>query len=113
VKTLAHLALVSAVILLSVPTSNCFAAEGKCPDHPQMLPGSKPTKEEQKRQKELRAQGTVSIAISEEGDVVEAKIVRASSKEAATELLKRAQSMKFEPRPGCGVFRTQINFTLE
>jgi hypothetical protein len=63
--------------------------------------------------RDIRAQGSVNIAISEEGDVTEAKVVRASSPEAADMLLKRARSMKFQSRPGCGTFRTTVNYTLQ
>ena len=38
--------------------------------------------EEQARARKIRAQGMVDISISEDGDVVEAKVVRASSPDA-------------------------------
>jgi len=72
-----------------------------------------PSMEELKKARDIRAQGSVNIAISEEGDVTDAKVVRASSPEAADMLLKRARSMKFQSRPGCGTFRTTVNYTLQ
>ncbi|MGH9556437.1 MAG: hypothetical protein ACRD2Y_11515, partial [Terriglobales bacterium] len=62
--------------------------------------------------RKLRAQGSVTISISEEGDVVEAKLVRASSPEAGDLLLTRARSLKFKARPGCGNFKTTVNYKL-
>jgi hypothetical protein len=75
---------------------------------------SKPqlSKEEQKRAHEIRAQGMVAISINEEGDVVDAKILRASSADAVGFLLAQARSMKFKPRPACGVTYTKVNFTF-
>ena len=79
---------------------------------PELIPRPALSKEEQKKAREVKAQGMVAISISEEGDVVDAKVVRASSPEAADAILSSAKSMKFKPRPGCGIFKTAINFTL-
>lgn len=75
---------------------------------------SKPqlSKEDQKKAHQIRAQGMVAISITEEGDVADAKIVRASSADAMGFLLAQARSMRFKPRLGCGVTHTTINFTF-
>ena len=83
-----------------------------CGKPPEVVPTSQPTKEELEKARKLRAQGSVNISISEDGDVVEAKLVRATSREAADLLLARAKAMKFKPRPGCGTFKTTVNYTL-
>jgi TonB family protein len=70
------------------------------------------SKEDQAKAKKMRAQGMVEISISEEGDVTESKVVRASSQEAVDLLLAYAKSAKFKPRAGCGVTHTAINYTL-
>jgi TonB family protein len=70
------------------------------------------SKEDQAKARKIRAQGTVEISISEEGDVTESKVVRASSREAVDLLLAFARSAKFRPRTGCGPTHTAINFTL-
>src|SRR5882762_3153041 len=67
-------------------------------------------KEEQAKARKIRVQGMVEIFISEEGDVTEAKVVRASSREAVDLLLAFARSAKFKPRTGCGTTHTAINY---
>ena len=68
--------------------------------------------EDQVKARRIRAQGLVNITISEDGDVVEAQVVNASSKEAIGLLLAFARSAKFKPRPGCGATHSAINYTL-
>ena len=70
------------------------------------------SKEEQAKARKIRAQGMVNISISEDGDVIEAKVVQASSREAVDLLLAFARSAKFKPRTGCGTTHTAVNFTL-
>ena len=70
------------------------------------------TKEEQKRARTLRAQGVVSISINEDGDIVDAKVVRASSSDAVEILIEYLKPLKFKARPGCGTTHAVINFTL-
>ena len=82
-----------------------------CKEPPRLL--SKPSKENLAAAKKIRAQGSVAIAVDEDGNVNAAKVTNASSREAADLLLERARSMKFAPRPGCGVFKTVVNFTLQ
>ncbi len=83
-----------------------------CGQPPQLVPGPKVSKEEQRTRYRERVQGVIAVAINEEGEVVEVRVVRASSKEAATLLVNRVKSMKFKPRPGCGVYKTEVSFTL-
>jgi hypothetical protein len=87
--------------------------DSPCRKPPEVASGGKPTKEEQKKARQLRAQGSVAISISEEGDVVDAEVVRASSQEAGDFLLTWAKAMKFKARPGCGSFKTTVNYTLD
>lgn len=70
------------------------------------------SKEEQSKARKIRAQGTVKISISEDGDVIEAKVVQASSPEAVDVLLAFARSAKFKPRTECGTTHAAINYTL-
>jgi len=69
-------------------------------------------KEEQAKARKMRAQGMVDISISEDGGVIEAKVVRASSREAVDLVLSFARSAKFKPRTGCGTTHRAINYTL-
>ena|SRR5579885_2727371 len=109
--------LTCALILLISP----FAlGRHKKPENPCDMPReivSQPTlsKESRKKAQEIhirRIEGTVNISISEEGNVVESNVVRASSPEAVPFLLEQANSMKFKPRAGCGTTRTAANFAL-
>lgn len=102
----------AAILVLPPTVAGGKKKDSPCSKPPDLISSAKPTKEEQEKARKVRPQGSVNIAISEDGDVVEAKVVRASSPEAADLLLGRAKSMKFKPRSGCGSFRTTVNFTL-
>ena len=80
-----------------------------CHKPPQVVPGPKPPK----GAKKPGLQGSVEIEISEDGEVVSAKTVQASSSSPSDQLESFAKSMKFKPRPGCGVFKTVVNFSTE
>jgi hypothetical protein len=82
-----------------------------CDQPREILSNPKLSKEDQKKVRKIKAQGLVNISISEDGDVVETKVVRASSEDAAPLLIQQAKSMKFKPRIGCGTTHTAINFT--
>jgi hypothetical protein len=71
------------------------------------------SKEEQKKVHQIRVQGRVAILISADSDVVDAKVIQASSAEAVDVLLSQARSMKFKPRPDCGTTDTTMSFTLQ
>ncbi len=104
-----------AVVLLVWLATTLGIARDKndaCSKPPELVSTAKATKEEQRKARELRAQGSVVATISEQGDVTDAKVAQASSKEAATYLLSVTKAMKYKPRPGCGPFRTIVNFTL-
>lgn len=86
--------------------------ESPCSKPPALVSKQPLPKEERERAKKIRAQGSVAIVISEDGDVVDAKAVRPSSDEAGRVLTDLAKSMKFKARPGCGQFKTTMNFNL-
>jgi hypothetical protein len=54
----------------------------------------------------------VAIEISEERDVISAKTVDPASGDDADQLAALAKSMKFKPRPGCGVYKTVVFYTI-
>lgn len=83
-----------------------------CSKPPEFVPPPKQSKEEKQKQPKTKVQGTVAIEISEDGQVVEAKAIRPSSGEAADQLVSLAKSMKFKPRPGCGAFKTVVNYDI-
>ena len=79
-----------------------------CRKPPQVVPAPKPPK----GAKKPSLQGSVEIEISEEGEVVSAKTIQPSSS-PSDQLESLAKSIKFKPRPGCGVFKTVVNFSIE
>jgi hypothetical protein len=83
-----------------------------CSKPPEVIPLSKRSKEEKQRQPKTKVQGTVAIEISEDGDVVAANALHPSSGESADQLVSLAKFMKFKPRPGCGVFKTVVNYAI-
>jgi hypothetical protein len=87
-------------------------AKSPCSKPPEMVSKQPLSKEEQERAKNLRPQGSIAFVISEEGDVIEAKVVRANSDEAGKILIDLVKGMKFKPRSGCGQFRSVVNFNL-
>ena len=108
----AALMLTLATVAMRVPSGADEKKESACGKQPVSMPGRKPTKEEQQKACKLRAEGLVAISISEEGDVVNATVVRTLSRVAAEALLTRARSMKFKPRPGCGILKIRVNYRL-
>ena len=103
------------VIVFALLCSSVSAAGDKgdvtCPKNPELIRSPNPSKEEQ-RVRKLRAQGMFAISISEDGDVVDAKVIRPSSPEAVEPLLALAKSMKFKARPGCGISKIMVNYSL-
>lgn len=86
--------------------------QSPCGKPPALVTKRSLPKEEEEQAKKIRAQGQVAVVISEEGEVVNAKVVRASSPQAIELLMDWAKGMTFQARPGCGPFRTVLNFTL-
>jgi len=58
-------------------------------------------------------QGMVTIVVSADGDVVDAKVISSPSAEAVDVLRSQARSMKFKRRAGCGTTDTTMIFTLQ
>jgi hypothetical protein len=78
-----------------------------------LIPPPKPSKEEKKKQSRTKRNGEVAIEISLDGDVLNAKAVDPSSGDTADQLVAFAKSLKFKPRPGCGVYQTAVNYVLK
>ena len=105
------------LVMLAIFSSALVTAGDKHKDSPCEKPreiASRPqlSKEDQAKARKIRAQGYVNISISQEGDVIAAKVIQASSPEAVDLLLTFARSAKFKPRPGCGTTNAAINYTL-
>ncbi|HEV2616596.1 MAG TPA: hypothetical protein VGU63_08325 [Candidatus Acidoferrales bacterium] len=83
---------------------------GDCSKPPEVIPPPKQPKG--KKQSKAKVYGAVVIEISEDGDVVDAKAVHPTSLEVANQLVSLAKSMKFKPRPGCGVFKTVVTYNI-
>jgi hypothetical protein len=54
----------------------------------------------------------VAIEISEEADVMSARAMDPASGDEADQIAALAQSTKFKPHPGCGVYNTVVNYVL-
>ncbi|MGO8734288.1 MAG: hypothetical protein ACLQVM_16055 [Terriglobia bacterium] len=107
---LAGFLLSSATVLATPPKQK--NPPSPCSKPPELVSKRPLPKEEQEEAKRIRAQGSVAIVISEDGDVVEAKAIHANSNEAAKILIDIVEGFKFKSRPGCGPFKTNFNFTL-
>jgi outer membrane biosynthesis protein TonB len=94
------------------PATAAKRDQSPCGKPPDLVSKAPLPKEEQARARKIRAQGTVAIVVSEGGDVADAKVVVASSEEAGKILIDLVRGMKFKPRPGCGAFKTSMNFSL-
>ena len=56
--------------------------------------------------------GTVSLVVSEGGDIIQARVRSVKPKEAAPSFLSAVQQGKFQPRPGCGDWKIEVTFKL-
>jgi hypothetical protein len=107
---LAGFLLTSPTVLASPPKQRTPLSP--CSKPPDLVSKRPLPKEEQERARKIRAQGSIAIVISEDGDVVEAKAIRANSNEAGKILIDMVEGFKFKSRPGCGPFKTDFNFSL-
>jgi hypothetical protein len=92
--------------------SHAQQKKNECGKPPQLIPPPKLSKEEKNKQPKVKVQGNVAIEISEEGDVISAKAVDPASAAEADQLVALAKAMKFKPRPGCGVYKTVVNYAI-
>jgi hypothetical protein len=112
IRKILHAALFVPILIVATQVPSAAGDKGAsvCAKPPELIPGS--NKEEQKKARQLRAQGMYAISISEGGDVVDVKIIRLSSPGAEEALRALAKSMKFKARPGCGISKITVNYTL-
>ena len=83
-----------------------------CGHPPKMLSQPRFSDEDKTKWKGKSIAGRVAMIVSEQGDVARAQVLSASPREAAEPLLTAAKQTKFEPRPGCGELKIQIDFNL-
>ncbi len=89
-------------------------AEGSaCSKPPALVLKGSLSKEDQEKAKHVRMVGTVAVTISEGGEVTDAKVLRAPSQDSAELLTRFVRTFKFQARPGCGDFKTQMNLGNE
>jgi len=62
--------------------------------------------------KDKSVSGRVSVVVNEDGEVIQARVLAASPKEAANALQSAARQARFKRRPSCGDWKTDIFFTL-
>ncbi len=83
-----------------------------CSKPPELDSNTKQQKQDKDKKEKPRIQGSVAITIAEDGSVVEAKATKPVSDSTAKKLTDLAKTMKFKARPGCGPFKTVVNFNL-
>jgi TonB family protein len=115
-RRFSHLLSTALVLLASFTSPPAIAGDkhktSPCDKPREMVSPPKLSKEQAEKARKIRAQGMVNISINEDGDVIEAKVVQASSRDAVDLLLAFAKSATFKPRPGCGTTHSAINYTL-
>jgi hypothetical protein len=89
------------------------AETSACSKPPDLVSKGTLSKEDQEKAKNVRMVGTVAVTINQDGKVTDVRVVRAPSKDSAELLSHLVSTFKFKPRPGCGDFKTQMNFGLE
>jgi hypothetical protein len=109
--------LLSALLLLSWSAAPSLAKDkGPCAKPPEIVQDKPPDSPEDaalaRKIKEKRVYATIAFAIDEVGNVMDVRVVRASSAEAGEYLARKVAKMRFGPRSGCGTFRTQMTFDL-
>ena len=62
--------------------------------------------------KDKELTGTVSLVVSEGGDIIQAHIRSVKPKEAAQAFLSAVREGKFQPRLGCGDYKIEVSFKL-
>jgi len=83
-----------------------------CRKPPEIIAQPKTPQEYREKWKKVNVNGRIAITIDENGNVSEARILQVSPKEAAEALLATAKTVTFKPRPGCGNFKTEMNFSV-
>jgi outer membrane biosynthesis protein TonB len=111
------LRIIAVSIQLTLATVGALLANGQstskaCRKPPDIAAQPKMPEEYREKWKKVHLQGRVAIAIDEDGHILEAKLLEASPKEAADALLAAAKTITFKPRPGCGTFKTEMNFSV-
>jgi hypothetical protein len=104
--------LLLAFCIFQVTPAQAQQKKNDCGKPPQFIPPPKLSKEEKKKQPKVNLQGNVAIEISEDGDVISAKAVDPKSGDQSDQLVALAKMMKFKPRPGCGSYKTVVNYVL-
>jgi len=62
--------------------------------------------------KDKKLTGTVSLVVSEDGDILQARLQSVKPKEAAQAFLSAVQKGKFHPRLGCGDWKIEVTYKL-
>ena len=62
--------------------------------------------------KDKKLTGTVSLVVSEGGDIIQARTRSVKPKEATQAFLSAVQQGKFQPRQGCGDWKIEVTFKL-
>jgi hypothetical protein len=101
------------LLLWSGMSANAQNQKNNCKRPPKMVSQPRFSDEDKAKWKGKTISGKVAIVVSEDGDVVQARIVFASPKESAQALLNAARQAKFQARSGCGELKIEVIFNLD
>jgi outer membrane biosynthesis protein TonB len=94
-------------------SASAQSQKNNCKRPPKILSQPRFSDEAKTKWKGKTISGKVAIVVSEDGDVVQARIVSASPKESAEALLNAARKAKFQARTGCGELKTEVILNLD
>lgn len=94
-------------------SANAQNQKDNCKRPPKMVSQPRFTDEDKAKWKGKTISGKVAIVVSEDGDVVQARILSASPKASAEALLNAARQAKFQARSGCGELKTEVIFNVD
>ena len=109
------LSILAGLALFMGPETSVVKAQNKkkvCGKPMKMVVQPKFTGDDLTAWKDKSVSGRVSVVVNEDGEVIQARVLAASPKEAAEALQSAARQARFKPRPSCGDWKTDIFFTL-
>jgi hypothetical protein len=77
---------------------------------PEITRNFKASGEDGEKLKIFKAVGTVALLVSEQGHVIDGKVLSVSPEAARESLLRVSKTAEFKPRPGCGSVQVAIVF---
>jgi hypothetical protein len=102
------------MLLALLIISSAITAQDKskdCKKPPKIITQLRLSRKDQQRWKKVKLRGRVALEINETGEVSSARVLEANPKDGADALLRLVQSLRFQPRWGCGILKTEMFFS--